>query len=71
MFCESVTHNYLILLGIRQACRFQGKSFLKFLMSGEKDVAQFRAARRLKVPTQVGRQEASESNEQAQVNEEA
>src|SRR6266540_2360698 len=36
-FHASVMKDYLILLGIRQACRFQGKSFLKFLFSGETD----------------------------------
>jgi hypothetical protein len=30
-----------VLLGIRQACRFQAKSFFKFLFSGEKDVDLF------------------------------
>jgi predicted RecB family nuclease len=40
-FFESVTHHYLVLLSIRQACRFQAKSFFKFLFSGEKDVDLF------------------------------
>jgi hypothetical protein len=35
-FHESRTHDYLILLGIFQTCRFQKKSFLKFLLSGKK-----------------------------------
>jgi predicted RecB family nuclease len=34
-FHEATTHNYLVLLGIRQACRFQGESFFKFLFSEE------------------------------------
>ena len=37
-FHEITTHLYLILLGIRQTCRFQDKSFVKFLFSGEIDV---------------------------------
>src|SRR6266508_3556347 len=40
-FHASVMKDYLILLGIRQACRFQGKSFLKFLFSGETDLEKF------------------------------
>jgi hypothetical protein len=31
------------LLGIAQSCRFQDKSFLKFLLSEEKDVDLFKA----------------------------
>lgn len=41
-FHESMTHDYLLLLGIRQSCRFQDKSFLEFLLSGEKDIDQFK-----------------------------
>jgi hypothetical protein len=42
----SVAQNYLILLGIRQTCRFQGKSFFKFLFSGETDLIRFEARKR-------------------------
>ena len=45
-FHEAVMKNYLILLGIRQACRFQGKSFFKFLFSGETDLDKFKARKR-------------------------
>jgi hypothetical protein len=45
-FHASVMKNYLILLGIRQACRFQGKSFFKFLLSGETDLDRFEARKR-------------------------
>ncbi len=45
-FHASVMKDYLILLGIRQACRFQGKSFLKFLFSGETDLEKFEARKR-------------------------
>jgi Transposase IS66 family len=40
---ESPTKNYFILLSIQQTCRFQGKSFFKFLFSGETDIDQFMA----------------------------
>jgi predicted RecB family nuclease len=43
---KTVTPDYLLLLGIRQTCRFQGKSFFKFLFSGEKDIDQFEAHKR-------------------------
>jgi hypothetical protein len=39
---ESVIEEYLILLSIKQTCRFQDKSFLKFLLSGEKDIDCFK-----------------------------
>jgi hypothetical protein len=37
-FYKSVFPDHLLLLGIMQTCRFQQKSFLKFLISREKDV---------------------------------
>jgi len=37
---------YLRLLGIAQTCRFQKKSFLHFLISGEKDVDRYREKKR-------------------------
>jgi predicted RecB family nuclease len=36
-FDKGVTH-YLSLLGIMQTCKFQNKSFLKFLLSGKKNI---------------------------------
>jgi len=45
-FQESVTRDYLVLLSIRQTCRFQGKSFFKFLFSGETDLDQFETRKR-------------------------
>jgi hypothetical protein len=45
-FHEAPTHNYLVLLGIRQTCRFQGKSFFKFMFSGETDLEKFEARKR-------------------------
>jgi hypothetical protein len=40
-FCEAVTRDYLTLLGIQQTCRFQSKSFFKFLFSEETDLDKF------------------------------
>src|SRR5215471_18949483 len=45
-FDEAPTYNYLVLLGIHQTCRFQGKSFFKFLLSGETDLEKFEARKR-------------------------
>jgi hypothetical protein len=47
-FFESVTPHYLLLLAITQTCKFQDKSLLEFLMSGEKDIDTFRGARRVR-----------------------
>lgn len=41
-------HRYLRLLGVSQTCRFQEKSFLKFLLSGGKDADAFDVLRRKK-----------------------
>ena len=46
-FHEATTHNYLRLLGIRQTCRFQNKSFFRFLLSRVKDIDQFDDRHRL------------------------
>jgi Transposase IS66 family len=48
----SVTRDYLVLLGIRQTCRFQGKSFFQFLFSSETDLEQFDA--RIRTRQQTG-----------------
>ncbi len=37
-FHKTMIKEYLLLLGIRQTCKFQNKSFLEFLLSNEKDV---------------------------------
>lgn len=47
-FFESFTHSYLTLLGITQTCKFQGKSLLKFLLSGERDIDKFKKKRNIK-----------------------
>jgi predicted RecB family nuclease len=54
-FFEGPASNYLLLLGIAQTCRFQEKSFLKFLMSGGLDVDAFRSVKRLRISKPVGR----------------
>ena len=41
-FSKSLTPSYLRLLGIRQTCRYQSKSFLKFLQSEKKDLDKFK-----------------------------
>ena len=45
-FHESLAPGYLLLLGLAQTCRFQDKSVLQFLLSGEKDVDAFKRTRR-------------------------
>ena len=45
-FGEKMMHYYLVLLGIRQACRFQEKSFFRFLYSGETDLDKFEVCKR-------------------------
>lgn len=50
---RSVGH-YLLLLALSQTCRFQRKSFLKFMLSRETDLASFRQARPLRYSRAVG-----------------
>jgi hypothetical protein len=45
-FVGAGASEYLRLLGIFQTCRFQDKPFLQFLLSGEKDVDQFKVRKR-------------------------
>lgn len=53
-FKQSAGH-YLLLLGISQTCRFQGKSFLKFLLSKGTDVDSFRRTRPIRYSVPVVR----------------
>ena len=46
---------YLVLLGIAQTCRFQEKSFLKFLLSQEIDVDGFESSKRIKISKPINR----------------
>ena len=61
-FYEHSVPQYLQLLGIAQTCRFQDKSFLKFLISKEKDIDKFRATKRLNISRPV-HQKAREKND--------
>jgi hypothetical protein len=55
-FFKRVAPQYLLLLAIAQTCRFQGKSFLKFLLSQERDVDAFRPTRLVRYSYAVGRE---------------
>ena len=46
---ESVIEDYLMLLSIKQTCKYQEKSFLKFLLSEEKDVDLFKGSKSRKL----------------------
>jgi hypothetical protein len=52
-FFKRVAVPYLRLLGIAQTYRFQEKSFLGFLISGEKDIDQFKERKRPKASKPV------------------
>jgi hypothetical protein len=47
---------YLLLLGPAQTCRFQEKSFLKFLLSKEIDIDRFQSGKRIKISKPVNRE---------------
>ncbi len=53
-FSKATTKDYLLLLGIKQTCRFQNKPFLKFLLSGEKNIDCFKVPRRSRSTRPVG-----------------
>ena len=46
-FYRSVIQQYTVLLGIMQTCRFQEKSFLKFLLSGDRNIDAFKETNRI------------------------
>ena len=50
-FFASVSPQYLLLLGLAQTCRFQDKSFLGFLLSGETEIDTYKASKRMKQST--------------------
>jgi hypothetical protein len=58
-FFKRVAPQYLLLLAISQTCRFQGKSFLKFLLSKETDLDSFRRTRPIRHSYAVPKREAS------------
>jgi len=62
-FFEHSAPQYLELLGIAQTCRFQNKSFLKFLISEKKDIDEFKATKRLNISMMSGPGERSEVND--------
>ncbi len=62
-FFEHLAPQYLQLLGIAQTCRFQNKSFLKFLISEKKDFDEFKATKRLNISMMSGFRERSEVND--------
>jgi len=41
LMTESGLKDYLVLLSIQQTCRYRGISFLRFLLSGDKDIDQY------------------------------
>ncbi|SNQ61207.1 TM0106 family RecB-like putative nuclease [Candidatus Methanoperedens nitratireducens] len=52
-FFKDTAPQYLLLLGIAQTCRFQDKSFLKFLISKKIDIDKFRSTKRINISTPV------------------
>jgi hypothetical protein len=53
-FYESFGDNYLLLLGITQSCKFQNKSLLRFLVSKEIDIDEFKDVATNKNTTPAG-----------------
>jgi predicted RecB family nuclease len=62
-FFKRVAPQYLLLLAISQTCRFQGKSFLKFMLSKETDLDSFRRMRPVKYSYAVARREEGSSGD--------
>jgi hypothetical protein len=56
-FFKRVAPQYLLLLAVAQTCRFQGKSFLKFMLSKEADLDSFRRTRPISYSYAVARRE--------------
>src|SRR6202043_1178228 len=65
-FSKRVAPQYLLLLAISQTCRFQGKSFLKFLLSKETDLDSFRQTRPIQYSHAVPRQQAPSTGDTPQ-----
>jgi hypothetical protein len=63
LFSKRVAPQYLLLLAISQTCRFQGKSFLKFLLSKETDVDSFPRMRPVRYSYAVARREEDSSGD--------
>jgi predicted RecB family nuclease len=62
-FFKRVAPQYLLLLAISQTCRFQGKSFLKFLLSKQTDVDSFRRMRPVRYSYAVAKREEVSSGD--------
>ena len=60
-FFKRVAPQYLLLLAISQTCRFQGKSFLKFLLSKETNVDSFRRTRPIRYSYAVAKPDEGSS----------
>ncbi len=64
-FYKRVVPHYLLLLAISQTCRFQGKSFLKFLLSTETDLDSFKRTKPIQYSCVVPRRTESPSRDEA------
>jgi hypothetical protein len=63
LFSKRVAPQYLLLLAVSQTCRFQGKSFLKFLLSKETYLDSFRRMRPVRYSYAVARPEEGSSGD--------
>ncbi len=63
-FFKRVAPQYLLLLAISQTCRFQEKSFLKFLLSKETDLDSFKRTRPVRYSYAVPRPEGGPSGKE-------
>jgi len=52
-FFKNVAPQFLLLLGIAQTCKFQGKSLLKFFLAEEIDIDKFKVTKRIKISSIV------------------
>jgi len=58
-FHEGLVHQYLLLLGVMQTCRFQDKPLLKFFLSGQKNIDLFKKPKPIRNSQPIKRLEAS------------
>ncbi len=68
-FFEHTAPQYLRLLEVAQTCRFQDKSFLKFLISKEKDIDKLKSTKRLTISTPVISPKGKEVQRKHSINE--
>jgi len=54
-FFQQSAEDFLLLLGLSQSCQFQGKSFLKFLLSKTYDIDAFKSPRRVQNSSAVSK----------------